>query len=151
MQIWEDLCAQLAFRQSSAASSFAAQIWSDPRDRISHYPPESENPLSSSPNVRRTCQSNPPALSLMGESCTKMQHLLKKRKTCQVDLFVCLGETFHSCQSWHPSPEKISRVLKLWRRPLKRQTEVVPERLFMISYRTPVCADKGKTTNCIQI
>lgn len=36
-----------------------ATICSDPRDGIWHYPPESENPLSSSPNVGRTCQSKP--------------------------------------------------------------------------------------------
>lgn len=94
MQTSEDFGTQLAFRQSSAASSFAAQIWSDPRDRISHYPPESENPLSSSPNVRRTRQSNPPARSLMGESCTKMQHLLKKKEKLAKLTFCLFGGNF---------------------------------------------------------
>lgn len=46
-------------RSRSLFPSAKATICSDPRDRIWHYPPESENPLSSSPNVRRTCQSKP--------------------------------------------------------------------------------------------
>lgn len=86
-----------------------------------------------------------------GRAAPKCSTFWKKRRSCQVDLLSVWGETFHSCQSWHPSPEKISRVLKLWRRPLETQTKVVPQWLFMISYRTPVCADKGKTANRIQI
>ena len=54
--------------------------------KISHYPPESENLLSSSPNTHHICQSNLASLGHMGQ-----MHWLEYSA---VKVFVCLEKVF---------------------------------------------------------
>lgn len=76
----------------------AARLWFDPWDRISHYPLESENPLSSSPNAHQTRQSNLTALSHMGQLHQLQCRALKKKEKKVANFTFCLsGESIHSC------------------------------------------------------
>lgn len=71
-----------------------ALVWS-PRQRIPHYPPESENPLSSSPNV-------PITPSRMGHlRRLEFSVFLTKKKSCQLYL-PCIWQKAY--QSYHPQP-----------------------------------------------
>lgn len=131
IQLWEDSLTQ--WPSETNVALLTAQLWFDPGDRISHYPLESENPLSSSPNAHQTCQSNPTALSHMGQ----LRHLersacIKKKKEKASNFTFSLRQGKHSL-FWSLHLRQCGlQVQNSEGDPEGIQTKVVPKWLLMI-------------------